>query len=272
MALQEVQQFITQYLRDATLRADVNRDGVKSLAANFGLDEKEQEILVEMELGYLEKEATGIIEERFDKRHGEFKEFIDHLANYTDLQQFFILYDQAYKTGLMTRPVEMDCFLSFATAFVINNQLPPYLVDLARFDYYYSQVSITPIENGELYVGAGTELQLYNIIKLRAPYKVVKFRYDVLSIARSEFNYYEPKYFQENPVTLFIQKDWGKATTTQIFYSEEIPLLHHLTSGEMSINELLANYGVNDFEWVIANLGILYRMNIISVKLPKHFL
>ncbi|HEY0066245.1 MAG TPA: hypothetical protein VGB46_02745 [Flavisolibacter sp.] len=273
MALKEVQHFLTQYIRDSRFRETVAGSGIASVAAHYNLNGDDQKLLEEMELSYVAREAEGVLVERLEKREGEFREFFDHLANYTSIEHFFRLYDQAYSKGLMTRPVEMDCFLSFATGFVVENQLPPYLVDLARFNYHYTQISITPIENGEAGgLRPDEELRLYHLVQLKSPYRIVNFRYDIPGILRSEFDFNNPLYFQEAPISLFIQKDWDKPTTTQIHYAGDVPLLNELTRGETSVNELLACYGVQQYGQVLNMLSSLYQRNIISVKLPKHFL
>lgn len=274
MALKDVQLFVTKFLRDSELREAVSRDGIKKLASAHGLDEKEQDTILDMDLPYLDKEAAAIIGERFDKREGEFKEFFQHLSMYGPVEDFFFRYDRAYRTGLMTRPIEIDCLLSFATTFVVQNKLPAYLIDLARFNYYYTKVSITAIEkdNSGIDKGLNDGLQLYKIVQLNQPYKIVNFRYDVLSIVRSEFKYNDPQYSQENLVSLFMQKDWNKPTTTKIFYANEIAFLDQLIKEEFSVNELLATYSVQHHDWVINALAHLLENNIISLKSPKHFL
>lgn len=273
MALKDVQLFITKYLRDFDMRDAVSREGLKKIATDHGLNDEEHDILVEMDLSYLARESSTIREERMEKRVGEFREYFDHLGMFVSAEKYFEEYDAAYRTGLMTRPVELDCTLSFAAMYVVKHQLPPYLIDLARFNYHYTQVSITPIENGEAsYRKPDEELQLYHLIQLKAPYRIIDFRYDILSILGSPFDYNNPLYFEESPITLFIQKEWDKATTTQIFYAGEMPLLNQLVKGETSVNELLANYPVKEYESVLETVADLRRRNIISVKLPKYFL
>ena len=269
--LKEIQSFFTKYLRDAAFRDGFQNIEKSKKLETLELSAKAKKTLGEIDLNSLDGVADGIISERYDKRQGEFTEFINHLSVYYDPISFFRQFDRAFPTGLMTRQLELDRFLSFAIDFVAFYNLPQYLIDLARMGYHYSKIADTPIKPIDRSVAypADENFQLYYHVHLKEPYQIIRMNYDVLSIARN--NPDANSFYPYSPVSLFMQKDWDKAKTTHIHYANDIFLLNTLSQGPQAISDVLVNNYVQDYNHTIAGLINLYKHGMVEFSIPGHF-
>lgn len=269
--LKYVQSFFTRYLRDAGFRDSFQNVEKAKRLGELDLSEKSKATLTEIDFTSLDVVADGIISERYDKRKGEFTEFISHLSVFYNPEAFFRQFDRAFPKGLMTRPIELDRFLSFAIDFVSYHNFPQYLIELARLGYYYTKVADTPIGHVDRKVTppADQNFQFYYHVHLKEPYKILSFKYDVLSIAK-----YQPDVnanYPYNPISLFMQKDWDKAKTTHINYTNDIFLLDLLYQGPQAVSDILANSPVQNYNDAIGGLLSLYKNGIIEFSIPEHF-
>jgi len=269
--LKEIQSFLTRYLRDAGFRDDFQKEGKEAQLGKMDLSKKGKEMLDKIDLTSLDGVADGIISERYDKRKGEFTEFIDHLSVFYDPILFFRQFDRAFPSGLTTRALELDRLLSFSMDFVSYHQFPQYLIELARLGYYYSKVADTPLKPIERAVEypADQNFQFYYHVQLKEPYQIVQAKYDILGIAKAAPN--PNASYAYNPVTLFIQKEWGKAKTTRILYANEVFSLDLLVNGPKAVSELLASSPAQDYAYATDQLLGLYKSGIVEFTIPNHF-
>ncbi len=272
MGLEEVQLFLTTYLRDPGFREGYRRGEAASLEERLNLSRDDVEFVRSIDLDDLDRSAAGFREERMDKRRTEFAQFFEHLGVYGPVEEFFAAYDRANPTGLLTRPLEMDRFLAYSTEFVLAQGLPEYLIDLLRFCYHYVQLADRPLEQvaGEITELPEGGLRAYHRVQLHKPYRLVNFRYDVLSIAQSEPSQ-ELAYLPPQPTDLFMQKSRRLFKRTQIMYAAQLPFLGRLGDGPASVLELVAPLPSGEMAWAVGHLEHLHGAGAVAVVLPSHF-
>jgi hypothetical protein len=269
MPLEQIQYFLTKYLRDPDFRQRYRNSELVAIERELNLTKADLDIVRSFNLDDLDRTAIGLRDERRSKRETEFQQFVDHLAIYGPMDTFFEQYDSRYTEGLLTRPQEMSWFLNFATNFVLAHKLPNYLIDLLRFCYHYVKLSDTPRERTapllqELPVDG---LQPSHTMQLRKPYKIVQFRYDVLYIARQSPSL-ELAALPPQPTELFIQKNWNRAKETQILYTSELPFLPLLQNGPVIVLDLLATLSSDAYGQAVVHLEELFRRGVIEVSSP----
>jgi hypothetical protein len=272
MGLEQVQLFLTTYVRDAQFRESYRHGYAEGLEQQLSLEPEDIKLIQSINLDDLDRSASGFREERADKRRTEFEQFVEHLAAYGPIEDFYVAYDRAHPKGLLTRPMEMDRFLAFSTDFVLNNGLPEYLLDLLRFCYHYVQISDLPLEitGHELEQLPETGLLAYHRIRLHKPYRVLEFRSDVLSIARATPST-DLAYLTPQPTQLFMQKSRKMFKRTQIFYAAQLPFLDKLLAGNKSTLELVSSLPATRMAWAVEQLHNMYAAEIIAIETPSHF-
>jgi hypothetical protein len=272
MGLEQLQLFLTTYVRDASFRERYRHGFAEALELELKLEPEDIQLIRTIDLDDLDRSGTNFREERSDKRRTEFEQFVEHLAVYGPIEDFYAAYDRANPKGLLTRPLEMDRFLAFATEFILGNGLPEYLLDILRFCYHYVQLSDTPLEQSEreLKQLPETGLLAYHRISLLKPYRVLNFRYDALSIASAaptpDFAYLPPQ-----PTQLLMQKSRRLFKRTQIFYTTQLPFLDELLAGSKSILELVSSLPAAQMSWAVEQLRNMHAAEIIAVEIPSHF-
>lgn len=272
MGLEQVQLFLTTYVRDAQFRESYRQGYAEALEQQLLLTPEDIQLIRAVNLDDLDRSGFNFREERSDKRRTEFEQFVEHLGVYGPIEDFYVAYDRANPKGLLTRPLEMDRFLAFSTEFVLTNGLPEYLLDLLRFCYHYVQVSDSPLERSEreLEQLPETGLLAYHRISLHKPYRVLNFRYDVLSIA-STTPTPDLAYLPPQPTQLFMQKCRRHFKRTQIFYTTRLPFLDELLPGSKSILELVSSLPAAQMAWAVEQLQNMHAAEIIAVEIPSHF-
>jgi len=268
MPLEQVQRYLTAYLRNPEFRRRV-RGGMREQAEReMCLDTADTDLVRKISLDDLDRAAGGLRDERQTKREAEFKQFTDNLACFGPVSNFFEEFDAEYPEGLLSRPLEMDRFLDFSTKFVLNHGLPDYLLDLLRFCYYYVKVSDMPRDRStavleELPPGG---LQPHHRLRLRRPYRVVAFRYDVLWLAQSPPS---PGLAMTppNPTELLIQKNWARFKQTVALRTSELPFYRGLADGPASIIDLISMGSPADYSWAVAHLQELFQRGVLEVPL-----
>jgi hypothetical protein len=265
MSLQHVQLFLTTYLRNPEFRRRYRAGEADALRRELNLDEDDARLVAGIDLDDLDRAALGMRDERRSKREAEFKEFTDHLAAFGPMDSFFEQFDAAYPDGLLSRPLELDRFLAFAAGFVLRHNLPEYLIDILRLCYHYTQVSDLPLERsapvreGALPGG----LQPFHRLHLRAPYRVCRFRYDVLTLARAAPH---PAMAGVGPfpVEVLIQKDWSRFKETRIFYTSSFPPAL-LRNERLSVLDLLATLPTSEYPHALGQLQEFHSRGVIDV-------
>jgi hypothetical protein len=272
MGLEQVQLFLTTYVRDAQFRESYRQGYAEALEQQLRLEPDDINLIRTINFDDLDLSASNFREERSDKRRTEFEQFVEHLAAYGPIEDFYVAYDRAYPKGLLTRPMEMDRFLAFSTDFVLNNGLPEYLLDLLRFCFHYVQLSDLPLEFGgrELEQLPETGLLAYHRIRLHKPYRIVKYRSDVLSIARANPST-DLAYLPPQPTQLLMQKSRKLFKRTQVFYAAQLPFLDELIAGSQSTLELVSSLPAARMSWAVEQLQNMYAAEIIAIENPSHF-
>ena len=265
MPLQHVQLFLTKYLRNPEFRRRYRGGDADALRRELNLDDADARLVASINLDDLDRTAQNLREERRSKREAEFKEFTDHLAVFGPMDSFFEQFDASYPDGLLSRPLELDRFLAFATQFVLAHNLPDYLIDILRLCYHYTQVSDLPLERspsvreGPLPDG----LQPFHRLQLRAPFRVCRFRYDVLSLARATPH---PALAGVGPfpAEVLIQKDWSRFKETRIFYTSAFPSAL-VRNERLSVLDLLAALPTGEYGRALGQLQEFQSRGVIDV-------
>ena len=272
MGLEEVQIFLTTYLRDPEFREGYRRGEAEALEGRLNLSRDDVAFVRSIDLDDLDRSAAGFREERMDKRRTEFEQFFDHLGAYGPVDAFFADYDRENPSGLLTRPLEMDRFLDYSTRFIVRRGLPEYLIDLLRFCYHYVQLADRPLGQvaRELTELPETGLRAYHRVQLHEPHRLVNFRYDVLNIARSEPSQ-ELAYLQPQPTELFMQKSRRLYKRTQIVNAAQLPFLSRIAGGPTSVLELVSSLPSAEMAWAVGHLEHLHGAGMVAVTLPSHF-
>lgn len=272
MGLEQVQLFITTYLRNPEFRERYRGGQAETLEVLVDLNEQDRELIHAIDLDDLDRSAAGFRDERADKRRTEFEQFIAHLGVYGPIEDFYVAYDRRNPDGLLSRPLEMDRFLAFSTEFVLSQGLPEYLLDLLRFCYHYVQLADKPFEEveRELVSWPDSGLSAYHRIQLRKPYRIIGFRYDVLSLAQMQPSR-EIAQLAPQPIQLFMQKSRQRFKRTQIYYASDVPFLTELLDESSSLLELISQQPSSQMAWAVQQLEAMHRDGIIAVGTPSHF-
>lgn len=265
MPLEQVQLFLTTYLRNPGFRRRYRGGEADALHRELKLDESDVGLVTAIDKDDLDRTADGLRDERRSKREAEFREFTNHLAAFVPLDPFFEQFDAAYPDGLLSRPVEMDRFLSFAAGFVLAGNLPEYLIDILRLCYQYTQVSDLPLERSAAVVAepAPNGLQPFHRLRLRKPYRVCVFRYDVLALARATPNQ-GLSAVCPSPVEILIQKDWNRFKETRILYTSMLPS-GLLGNEPLAVLDLLAGLSTQEYPRAVAHLQELLGRGFVDV-------
>lgn len=272
MGLEEVQLFMTTYLRDPQFRESYRQGAAESLEQQLKLEPPDIELIRAINLDDLDRSAAGFRDERADKRRTEFEQFVEHLGVYGPIEEFYVAYDRAHPGGLLTRPMEMDRFLSFSTEFILSNGLPDYLLDLLRFCYHYVQLSDMPQEEvaHELKELPADGLRAYHRVQLHKPYRLVNFNYDVLSIAQAMPST-DLAYIAPQPTLLLMHKSRSLFKRTQILYASQLPFLGSLLNGQHSVLDIVSMLPSSQMAWGVEQLQDMHTAGIIAVVMPSHF-
>jgi hypothetical protein len=272
MSLEAIQKFLTLYIRDPQFR-DAYRNHAAHVEQQLDLSAQDRQLIQTIQLDHLDRAAVEIRSERMAKRQSEFKEFYDHLAAYVSEEEFNAEFDRENCMGWQSRALELDRFLAFSVDFLLRRGLPDYLMDLLRFCYFYCKIAETPREK---VAGAFTGfpengLRAYHRVHLRRPYRVVSFRYDVLSLVNMAPSRGLAS-MPPTPTDVFLQKNWSLAKRVHGYYSNAMPLLPKLLQGEQSVLDLMAHLPLRDFTSAAEHIGGLYRKGLIDISLPKPFI
>jgi hypothetical protein len=273
MSLAGIQLFLTTYLRDPRFRQLYRAAGGEKLLQDFELSPADCEIVRSIHLGDLDRTAQDFREERARKRAAEFTPFVDHLAVYGPIEQFYDTYDASHPDGLLTRPLEMDRFLGFSADFVTSHGLPSYLLDLLRFSYHCSKLAETPREPFKEPAGDAVPeggLEAYHRIHLRRPYRLISFRYDVLRLAQSA-PLPELANVPSNPTELFLQKSWTLAKRSIAIDVSELPFLRMLVEQPQAVVDLVGLVGPDEVGTALAHITDLVQRGIVGLSVPAHF-
>jgi len=266
MALEQLQLFLTRYLRDADFRERYRGADASALTAELKLSREDLDLIRAIDIKDLDRSAINMRDERRSKRETEFQQFVDHLAVYGPMDAFFEQYDRAHSDGLLTRPQEMDRFLDFATDFILKNGLPEYLVDLLRFCYHYVKVADMPCDRSIpiLEDRPAKGLRPSFRVALLKPYRIVDFRRDVLFIARQTPSV-ELAQLPPAPTQVIIQKSWSRAKETHIFYTRELPLLPRLFEGTVAVIDLVSLLPANGYPDGMSHINELLERSVIGI-------
>ena len=269
MSLREVQAFVTYYLRDPEFREGYRNGSRDALEAQLRLDNNDIKLVREINLDELDHIAVGFRDDRVAKRQSEYEEFLKHLGAYMDPAAFLAAYDRDYPGGLETQSLELDRFLAFAVEFLSTHRLPDYLISLAYFCYSFCKIAIAPVQKQGGPVEPG-ELHPYHSIRLREPYQIAKFRYDVVRIAQSESSS-DLAGIPPQPTELLIQKDHSLFKRAQVYYCSELPLVGALLSGQRMLFDLVSELPSEDYHGFINHISDLAHRGIIDVITPAYF-
>ncbi len=229
MSLEGVQEFITRYLREPEFRERCRQD-MAAAARECRVEESELAELKGLGAQDFDNAAEEMFRDRIGKRSDEFRQFVDHLALYYPIEQFYRDYDATHPGGQLARPLELNRFLDFGVKQVLSRQLPDYLLDLLRFCYGYTSLADAPLESSPataIKVSADTELRAHQRVALRRPYRIVEFRYDILTLASHDPALGPPQVIPA-PGHYLMQKHWEQAKTTRVVPVDELPLLARL--------------------------------------------
>lgn len=185
MSLREIHEFLTIYLRNPAFRERWNSGEKDKLKGELGLSDADMALIEQMPIDDLNRTAEGFRDDRLAKRRSEFSQFLDHLALYGPVDDFLNAFDAAYPQGWEAQPFELDRFLDFGNRFVVEQNLPGYLVSLLRFCYHYCRVAITPaiIPEDRIEKPRENAVEAHHFVQLCKPYRIEDFHYDSLAIA-----------------------------------------------------------------------------------------
>jgi len=272
VTLVAVQRFFAVYLRNPAFRESYRGGDAASLHSSLGLDVGDVELISAIDLDVLDCTAEGFRQDRIDKRRGEFSQFLSHLGAYVPPQRFLELWDRAFPDGLMNRPAEMDRFLTFASEYIVANELPEYLLDLLRFCYHYTKVADAPVTeiDGTLDQLPPSGLRAYHLLRLRGPFHVLACRHDALALVEAEPDR-ELALLPPHPVRLLIQKDRQRAKRTKVYRLDAIPFVPALVGGDaMQVSDLLAGLRAADYPDALHHLRSLINEDLVAVVVPRH--
>lgn len=269
MALVDVQNFLTHYLRDPEFREAYRAGQAEAIEEKFGIDGEGRALLHEINLDELDAISVGFRDDRVGKRTSEFEEFLLHLGVYVPPDDFLADFDRAYPGGTETQPVEMDRFLEFAVEFVLRHGLPEYLVSLAYFCYSFCKIAVAPVVEPRN-LPAGRPIRPFDSVELRRPYNVCWFRYDVVVIAQSEPSQ-SLAMIDPQGTELLITKDSRLFKRSQVHHTRDWRLLPPLDSGRKTVMELMSGHPVSDFPALASELEEMASRGMIDVFPPKHF-
>src|SRR5262245_12652034 len=103
MPLEQVQLFLTKYLRNPEFRHRYRAGEAEALNGELQLEGSDVGLVNSINLDDLDRTAEGLRDERRSKREAEFKEFTNHLSVFASLDRFFEQFDATYPDGLLSR-------------------------------------------------------------------------------------------------------------------------------------------------------------------------
>ncbi|HEX2687805.1 MAG TPA: hypothetical protein VHN14_14360 [Kofleriaceae bacterium] len=266
MSLEGVHRFLTVFLRNPAMRADILRGVSDDQLRSLGVDDPELPLVRAIDLNVLYRSARGLADERRGRRRQEFTQFIDYLEQFIPMEPFWEGFEQAYPSGTLHRMEEVRRFSDYATRFLLESPLPPFLLDLMQFNLHTTSLSEAPrvqIEGALDDDAIGDMVLPSDEIALREPYRVVEFRCDVIRIASQSLSQLggPPPY---QPTTLFIQKDWSQPKTARAIPLEELPMFRHLRERAL-VHDRIAQFDRRLAYSLIGHLRELAHRGIIHV-------
>ncbi|WP_243293174.1 hypothetical protein [Bacillus sp. FJAT-47783] len=181
MSLINVQELVTAYIRDKTVR-DNFWENPQEVYRKYNINLKDQDIVEKLDLKNLDRLARNSEKERIGKRRNDFSEFSLLLSNLGIYDLFFHGFVRNYTTGLLTREEETERFLHYAESFIDFHHLPEIVREVLVYSYICGELSYHPMENDLNSAGFRMDKKVY----LKRPYKIQEFKYDVVSLLEKE--------------------------------------------------------------------------------------
>jgi len=269
MALTEIHSFLTRYIRDTAFRSHWKGDMKDELIDELSLSDADLETINQVPLHELDIAADGMQSDRLDKRYSEYLPFLEQLKYFYDPEEFLKQYDAHYPRGREALPVELDQLLSFSTKFVAANNLPDYLVTMARFCHAFTRVAYTPIVKAEnkVHIDSMADMEIFHTVRLSEPFAIKEFRYDALAIANDDsggFTNPLPQY-----TSLLFQKSRKEFKRSTIWNVSDLPAyVTVLAEGPQSVADLIGIYGCDSYRSIVDSLLMYQREGILEICVP----
>ena len=216
------------------LNAYINSENREFFLGEQGLDKEYSQLILNIEDESLMSTADSLKKQRISKRIGEFRNFMNYLANYVNHAEFLDEFVFHNTQGHLLRKFELDRFRNFAAQYIVIKRLPEYLLEILNFDYHVAIIS----EKGRVKKEEFEERNHFDFsdsFLLKGPVKAVKFSYDILEALtitkdtplRKDCTFLFIKSFSsiKTCIVLKVPRSW-----TEINFDEPIKVLDFLIS------------------------------------------